>query len=195
MAAIARGLIGHRVLVYKHIEDWVDTKETDPKKRNKKLRVLMWLTDLGLPDGATAVADAPAPSRVAHEKPYDPAPKDEALSAPQVRPTPMREEDRLAQAAADAAMESPEPTESAGGDWKRDESVSPTTEQRNKILELAGHIGRGVAQELAAAAVGYEVGFMIAKDLRTAADADTVITALQNAWNDIQVERKQKAAS
>lgn len=151
----------------------------------------------GTPSPRSEAPSAPAASRVAHEKPYDPAPKVEALSGPPVKPTPLREEDRQAQAAADAAMGSPEPAEPVGEDWKRDESAVPAgspTEQRNKILELAQHIGRADARDLASAAVGYDVSTLIAPELRSAADAAKVIVALQNAWNDIQVQRKQAAS-
>jgi hypothetical protein len=93
------------------------------------------------------------------------------------------------------------PAESVGKDWQRDESVAPaavvtqsgppSTEQRNRILELAGNIGRGDARIIAQAALGREVSALIVKDIHTAHDAVKVIAALQGAWNDIQVERKQ----
>jgi hypothetical protein len=198
--------IGHGGMVFKQVEDAgvfpEDTKLRDADGNSlagqiRKSKVIVYFIDQGEQDGAVPERVDEPTARVAHEKPYDPAPKVETLTAPRVKPTPMREEDRQAQAAADAAMGSPEPAEPVGEDWKRDETVAPTgspTEQRNKILELAQHIGRADARDRASAAVGYDVSALIVPELRSAADAAKVIVALQNAWNEIQVQRKQAAS-
>lgn len=83
MSVMARRMIGHRVVCYK-VFDTITRKG-----QTQKVRILGWLTDLGLPDGAAGVgvdptvpqgraeADSgPAPSRVAHEEPYDAMPSE-----------------------------------------------------------------------------------------------------------------------
>jgi AAA domain len=163
----------------------------------------------GVDEPAARGVAASAPSRVAHDAPFDPTPPESrgtmANDAPaggtttptpaspvpaKAGPTPEQIRDGFREPAS-------VPAEPGGEDWKRDESAVPLgspTEQRNRILELAGHIGRADARDLAAATVGYDVSTLIVPELRSAADAAKVITALQNAWNDIQVERKQAQA-
>jgi hypothetical protein len=194
MSVMARRMIGHRVVCYK-VFDTITRKG-----QTQKVRILGWLTDLGLSDGATGVgvdptvpqgraeADSgPAPSRVAHE----------VLTHDQLGPVQYVKEGPSPEQIRAARLNDPLPPEPSGEDWKRDESAvaagSPT-EQRNRILELAQHIGRADARDLASAAVGYDVSTLIVPELRSAADAAKVITALQNAWNDLQVQRKQAAS-
>lgn len=222
-----RGALGHGGMVFKLVEDAGvfpdDTTKRDPDGNSlagqiRKSRVIVYFIDQGEHDGAIpAGVDEPAargvaasaPSRVAHDVPFDPTPPS--------APAPGLSHDQLGPVQYVAAAPVPvkagptpeqirdgfrEPiggaSEPVGEDWKRDESAVPSgspTEQRNRILELAQHIGRSDARDLAAATVGYDVSTLIVPELRSAADAAKVITALQNAWNDIQVERKQKAAS
>jgi hypothetical protein len=181
----------HRVLVAlkpsASVADGITVPAGTPSARSGAAGVGV---DPTVPQGRAEADSGPAPSRVVHEEPYDPMPSDPASPAP-AKAGPSPEQIRA------GLRSEPVPAEPSGEDWKRDESAVPAgspTEQRNRILELAQHIGRADARDLASAAVGYDVSTLIVPELRSAADAAKVITALQNAWNDLQVQRKQAAS-
>lgn len=82
MSVMARDLVGHRVVVYKVFDTIARKGQT------QKVRILGWLTDLGLPDGKSTDYSGPAPSRAAYEEPYDPAPEPAPLAVPHVPAAP-----------------------------------------------------------------------------------------------------------